>query len=160
VRKGAAPKGSGAETRTADYLRQLGYRLTPQRLMVLSSLASTPSHVSAEEVHAHVCQRYPDMPLSTVYRVLELLDHLNLVTRTDLGDGRVRYHLMEGRRHHHLVCKGCGSIVEMDASLLAPLQAALQERYGFRASLNHFAIFGRCQRCQTTEAQEPRRKEA
>lgn len=139
-----------AETRTANYLRRLGYRLTPQRLMVLSSLGASASHVSADEIHTQVCQRYSHMPISTVYRVLELLEELNLVSRTDLGDGRVRYHLIGDRRHHHLVCKGCGTIIEMDTSLLAPLEAALRERYGFWASINHFAIFGRCQHCQGT----------
>lgn len=138
-----------ADIRTANHLRRLGYRLTPQRLMVLSSLGSSVTHVSAEEIHTQVCQRYPRIPISTVYRVLELLEELNLVSRTDLGDGRVRYHLIGDRRHHHLVCRGCGAIVEMDASLLAPLETALRERYGFRASMNHFAIFGRCRHCQS-----------
>jgi len=119
--------------------------------MVLSTLESTTAHISADEIHAQVRQRYPHIPISTVYRVLELLEELNLVTRTDLGEGRVRYHLAEGSRHHHLICKGCGSITQMEASLLTPLEVALQERYGFQASLRHFAIFGRCRRCQEGE---------
>ena len=150
----------GGDSRTVNHLRRLGYRLTPQRLMVLASLGKAPSHVSVEDLHAQVRQHYPRMPISTVYRVLELLEALSLVTKTDLGDGRVRYHLAADSRHHHLVCKGCGTIIEMDASLLDPLDKALRQRYGFRASLSHFAIFGRCQRCQSAEQPSPHPEEA
>ncbi|MFH1485460.1 MAG: Fur family transcriptional regulator [Chloroflexota bacterium] len=129
-------------------LRELGYRLTPQRIMVLSAIEAVEGHVSAEEIHAHVQAEYPGMNISTVYRTLDLLAELGLVTRTDMGGGIVRYHPADKGQHHHLVCQECGAVIELDDSILTPLRAALQERHGFQADVRHLAIFGRCARCQ------------
>ncbi|MBI2866188.1 MAG: transcriptional repressor [Chloroflexi bacterium] len=142
------------EGSVADQLRRLGYRLTPQRLMVLSCLGSSADHMSVEEIHRQVCQRYPRLPISTVYRVLELLEGLHFVTKTDLGEGRVRYHLAEKGHHHHLICERCGKVEEMDEGLLHPLTAALVRQYRFQANLRHLAIFGRCHHCQTPDQWE------
>ena len=82
-----------------------GYRLTPQRMMVLSAIENSTNHISAEEIYARVAAEYPHVNISTVYRTLELLKRLGLVTETDLGGGRVRYHPAERGHHHHLICK-------------------------------------------------------
>ena len=84
---------------------------------------------------------------STVYRTLELLQRLGLVTATDLGGGRVRYHPLEKGHHHHLVCRECGTIIDLDESLLAPLKEALLREHRFIADLRHLAILGRCVNC-------------
>ena len=69
-------------------LRELGYRLTPQRIMILSAIETSDNHISAEEIHAQIVVKYPQVNISTVYRTLELLKQLGLVTETDLGEGR------------------------------------------------------------------------
>ncbi|MBI4295424.1 MAG: transcriptional repressor [Chloroflexi bacterium] len=130
-----------------EALRELGYRLTPQRAMVLSAIEDSDDHISAEEIHALVSAKYPQVNISTVYRTLDLLKELGLVTETDLGGGRVSYHPAHRGRHHHLVCQKCGAAIELEDNLLTPLKEALQQRYGFRADLRHLAIFGRCARC-------------
>ncbi len=131
----------------AAKLREQGYRLTPQRLMVLSAIENSDDHISAEEIHAQIVARYPNVNISTVYRTLELLKRLGLVTETDLGEGRVRYHATEKGQHHHLVCRECGATIDLDVSLLAPLKSALWQKHGFMADLKHLAIFGRCVKC-------------
>jgi Fur family ferric uptake transcriptional regulator len=130
-----------------DKLAERGYRLTPQRLMILSAIEESDSHISAEEIHARIVSRYPNVNISTVYRTLELLKRLGLVTETDMGEGRVRYHPAEKGHHHHLVCQECGAIIDLDESLLTPLRSALLREYGFRADLKHLAILGRCVNC-------------
>ena len=131
----------------ASKLAQLGYRLTPQRMMILQAVENSQSHISAEEIHAQIVTKYPNVNISTVYRTLELLKQLGLVTETDLGEGRVRYHPAEKGHHHHLVCRECGTIIDLDESLLAPLKAALLREYKFSADLKHLAILGRCVNC-------------
>jgi len=131
----------------AGELTKRGYRLTPQRLMILSAIEESDSHISAEEIHARIVARYPNVNVSTVYRTLELLKRLGLVTETDLGEGRVRYHPAEKGHHHHLVCKECGAIIDLDESLLTPLKSALLREYQFSADLKHLAILGRCLNC-------------
>ena len=130
-------------------LSRLGYRLTPQRLMILRTVEEAADHISVEEIHAQVRARYPQMNISTVYRTLELLKQLGLVTETDFGDGRVRYHCMgKGRHHHHLVCEKCGEIIDMEESILNPLWVEIQQKYNFKVNMKHLAFFGLCPRCQ------------
>jgi Fur family ferric uptake transcriptional regulator len=129
-------------------LSELGYRLTPQRMMILSAIEGSESHISAEEIYAQVVAKYPHVNISTVYRTLELLNRLGLVTETDLGEGRVRYHPADKGHHHHLVCEECGAIIDLDESTLFPLKDALLRDYKFVADLRHLAIFGRCTNCR------------
>lgn len=130
-----------------EYLRDGGYRLTPQRSMILSAICESPGHLSAEEVYDRVRQHYPYMDISTVYRTLQLLKRLHLITETDLGDGSVRYELAARQRHHHLVCRQCGNTTSLEHDFLEPLQATLRQRYGFDADMDHLAIFGVCAAC-------------
>ena len=129
-------------------LSELGYRLTPQRMMILSAIENSDNHISAEEIYAQILAKYPHVNISTVYRTLELLKRLSLVTETDLGEGRVRYHSADKGHHHHLVCQECGAIIDLDESLLSPLKVALLREYKFSADLRHLAIFGRCVNCK------------
>jgi Fur family ferric uptake transcriptional regulator len=116
--------------------------------MILEQVESAEGHVSAEEIFHDIRQRYPGLNISTVYRTLELLKELRLVTETDMGDGRVRFHTIGKGHHHHLVCSICNRVIDLDEGELKPLNNLLATRYGFRADLHHMAIFGRCDRCQ------------
>ena len=138
-----------------DIVRKLseqGYRLTPQRLMILSAIENSDNHISAEEIYAQVVAKYPHINISTVYRTLELLKGLGLVTETDLGGGRFRYHPADKGHHHHLVCRECGAIIDLDESMLASLKDTLLREYKFIADLRHLAIFGRCVKCRAKKA--------
>ena len=128
-------------------LSELGYRLTPQRIMVLSAIEDSDDHISAEEIYVQIVAKYPQVNISTVYRTLELLKRLGLVTETDLGGGRVRYHSAEKGHHHHLVCQECGAIIDLDESVMSSLKDTLLREYKFIADLRHLAIFGRCVDC-------------
>ena len=128
-------------------LRHKGYRLTPQRMMILEAVEAADNHISAEEIYTRVCDRYPHLNISTVYRTIELLNKLGLVTETDMGDGRVRYHSIKKGHHHHLVCQKCGRIIDLDEAVLSPLKDVLSRDYGFDADLKHLAIFGHCKEC-------------
>ena len=116
--------------------------------MILSAIENSDNHISAEEIYAQVVAKYPNVNISTVYRTLELLKELGLVTETDLGGGRVRYHPAVKGHHHHLVCRQCGAIIALDEALLSPLKSALLREYKFSADLRHLAIFGRCANCK------------
>lgn len=129
-------------------LKNLGYRLTPQRLMIASAIENSHDHISAEEIYSQVLGKYPNINISTIYRTLELLEQLGLVTETDLGGGRVRYHPADKGRHHHLICQECGTVVDLDEAALSSLKDALLREYDFIADLRHLGIFGRCIKCR------------
>ena len=127
-------------------LQERGYRLTPQRLMILEAVETSHNHVSAEEIYDRVRAKYPYINISTIYRTLELFRDLSLVTETDLG-GVKRYHPAGNGQHHHLVCRICGNITELDQVILEPVQQRILSEHGFHADLTHLAILGRCARC-------------
>ena len=74
-------------------------------MMILSAIENSDDHISAEEIHAQTVAKYPHVNISTIYRTLELLKRLGLVTETNFGEGLVRYHPQDKGHHHHLVCQ-------------------------------------------------------
>jgi len=122
--------------------------LTPQRMMVVEALHDADKHVSADEIYAQVKAKYPYANISTVYRTLDLLKELGLVTEIALGDGCVRFHPAEKGHHHHLVCQKCSRIIDLPESALTPLEGALADMYQFKADLKHMAVFGLCSQCR------------
>jgi len=132
-------------------LQEKGYRLTPQRIMVLDALHSVDQHISAEEIFEKVRARYSYANISTIYRTLELLKELGLVSEIDLGDGRIRYHSAEKGHHHHLICSKCGNVIDLEEHILFPLKEILLNDYEFEADLKHLAIFGLCENCRNVK---------
>ena|SRR5438034_5709011 len=130
-----------------EMLRERGLRMTPQRQLILEAVQAMQGHISVEAVHARVAARFPQVNISTVYRTLELLQDLGLVTHTHFDDGVAQYHRADEGLHQHLVCRGCGSEQELDLEVLRPLGKELRRRYGFEADLAHFALVGMCRRC-------------
>jgi Fur family ferric uptake transcriptional regulator len=137
---------SGVELQ--DRLRAHGLRITPQRQLILEAVASLSGHITVERVHQRVVRQFPDVNVTTVYRTLETLEELGLVSHTHFHDGVAQYHLASEPPHQHLLCLDCGSATELELATLEPLAALLLERYGFKAALGHTAIVGTCARCR------------
>ena len=132
-----------------ETLREMGYRLTPQRVAILETLHNSDGHITAEDILARVRTRRRTINPSTVYRTLELLTKLGLVVETDFGEGRLVYHHIEKGHHHHLICRVCGKVTDVDESVLAPFEELLIRRFRFVADIRHLAISGHCLDCQT-----------
>lgn len=114
--------------------------------MVVTALAETGSHVTADELHQRVRRDHPEVSASSIYRTMELLTDLKVVEHVHLGHGPAQYHLSDDQ-HAHLVCNDCGAIVELDDELSAPFADAIADQLGFRLDLGHFALTGWCARC-------------
>jgi Fur family ferric uptake transcriptional regulator len=139
------------EAETMRLLRERGHKLTPQRMMVLSVIRHAAGHMRAAEIYERVRESYPYVDISTVYRTMSVLKELRLVTETDLGTGESTFEWAGSAPHHHLICRACGGIESLDHQLLARLGADLLRDRGFRADLDHFAIFGLCSVCRQAE---------
>ena len=131
-----------------EELRSRGYRVTPQRQLVLEAVASL-NHATPEEIAARVQQTAKGVNISTIYRTLELLDSLGLVAHTHLNHGAPTYHLATEAGHVHLVCQDCGKIDQASPETIAPLTGALDDRHGFEVNVSHLTVFGRCQDCRS-----------
>ncbi|MEE4545742.1 transcriptional repressor [Streptomyces sp. V4-01] len=127
-------------------LRQRGYRLTPQRELVLEAVGRL-EHATPDGILCEVRKTASGVNISTVYRTLELLEELGLVSHAHLGHGAPTYHLAERHHHMHLVCRDCESVTEADVELAEPLRDGLRAEFGFETDMKHFAIFGRCRDC-------------
>ncbi|MER5865710.1 Fur family transcriptional regulator [Kitasatospora sp. NPDC002040] len=127
-------------------LRGRGYRLTPQRQLVLEAVDAL-DHATPDELLHEVRKTASGVNISTVYRTLELLEELGLVSHAHLGHGAPTYHLAGRHTHLHLVCRDCESVTETDTAIAAPLIDSLRAEHGFDTDLKHFAIFGRCSDC-------------
>ena len=131
-----------------EELRVQGHRLTPQREMIVEAIAHAGRHVTADEVFDQVRARTNALSVTTVYRTLDLLTELGLVSRADLGEGKVSYAPLSHGPHCHLVCRKCGRVVQVDSSVLAGIAGQLREGYDFLPDINHFVIYGLCADCQ------------
>lgn len=129
-------------------LRARGYRMTPQRQLVLDSVQAL-QHATPEEICVEVRCTAPGVNITTVYRTLELLESLGLVTHTHLGHGAPAYHATDGDEHVHLVCRDCGEVSEAPPTLIDTVVRDLSEQRGFTVDVGHFAIFGVCAACRT-----------
>lgn len=138
--------------------RGCGYRLTVPRQVILDVLSKTSKHLSAEDIYHAVHKGYPAIGLTTVYRTLELLVQMGLVFKFDFGDGRARYELSEGPKsighHHHLVCTGCGRIVDYtdfideEIELLKRTEKGLSKKYNFKIDNHLIQFYGLCEKCK------------
>jgi Fur family ferric uptake transcriptional regulator len=151
ARRGPAAPAAGysrAMTQAWDKtLRARGYRVTPQRQLVLAAVTKL-EHATPEEIWADVQQTASGVNISTIYRALELLEELGLVTHTHLGHGAPRYHLAAEDEHVHLVCAECGRITQIPPEAVAPLVSALERNHGFQTDVGHLTVFGRCESCR------------
>jgi Fur family ferric uptake transcriptional regulator len=130
-----------------ERVRASGGRMTVQRRIVLEALARARHHATAEDIARHVRAKHPDINVSTIYRNLEALEAIGVVTHTHI-DGRVtRWHRSGVERHGHLVCRVCGREEEIALATLEPLARRIQLEHGFRADLAHSAVLGTCRDC-------------
>ena len=127
-------------------LRAGGYRITPQRQLVLEAV-TTLRHGTPDEIAAEVRRRASGVNLSTVYRSLELLEELGMVTHTHLGHGAPTYHAATDEEHLHLVCRDCGAVTETEVEVAASLVNELADAHGFETDVAHFSVYGRCRAC-------------
>ncbi len=139
----------GHRPRLAERLRHKARRVTGPREAILAVLERQEHPVSIKEIFEALPAG--DCDLATVYRAMHLLEQLQLVQRFDLGDRVARFELIrEGHEghHHHLVCRRCAGVVEIDECSIAAAEARIAARNGFRAVTHRLEFFGICPSCQ------------
>ncbi len=127
-------------------LREHGYRITPQRQLVLQAVDDL-GHATPEEIHAHVQQQAAGVNLSTIYRTLEVLEGVGLVTHAHISHGSPTYHSVREEPHVHLVCRSCDRVESLPAGQVSPLVTHLVDEIGFTPDVGHLSIHGVCASC-------------
>lgn len=138
------------ERRFEAVLRRRGLDLTAQRRAVFEAIYSCPGHICADHILSIVAQRYPGtkMNKTTVYRALDLLLSLRLISEHKCGDGSAQYEPASRSPHSHLLCRGCGRLFEMDEKLSAKVRENIHTRHNFIAELDSYPILGLCVACK------------
>ena len=138
-----------------EALRERGLRATPQRRLVLDALQAL-GHGTPDQVVERVQDVAPSLSLSTVYRTLELLEELGLVSHTHLNHGSASYSLATHDDHIHLVCRRCGRVEEAEVGRVRLLADEVNARHGFVADVAHLSLHGLCADCAAQrEAERP-----
>ena len=130
-----------------DRLHARGLRWTPQRRILIDVLARTDGHVTGAELVERCRAVDPGTIPSTVYRTLDVLEELGLLSHSHAADGREEFHVLPTAAHGHLHCIGCGTTWEIDADEAAALVDTLARRRDFAVDLSHLSIAGRCADC-------------
>jgi len=122
-------------------------RLTPQRARVIEAIRVL-GHATPDGLAAAVGRDGgPALSLSTIYRNLDALEEVGVVSHTHLDHRSPTYHLSDHADHIHLVCLSCGAVIETEVTTADPFVGNLLTRHGFVADVKHLAIHGWCAAC-------------
>jgi Fur family ferric uptake transcriptional regulator len=137
-------------------MRERGYRVTPQRQLILDAICAAGGHTTFDEIYARVQRTTSAVNRATVYRALDFLCKLRLVVGADLGGGHMVYEIAGDTPHHHLVCRACGQQQEVSHKTIKGMFTRLEREHQFHVDLNHVALTGLCCTCYEAECRAGR----
>ncbi len=137
--------------RIKTLLEKNGYKLTQQRRAALEViLRNEGKHLSTEEIYLAIKKDIPDIGLATVYRTMLILEEIDILHKHTFDDGKYRYeinHADEDHRHHHLTCRGCSKVIEVEEDLLDDLEDKIEKKYKFKILDHNLTFIGFCDEC-------------
>ncbi|MCA9922699.1 MAG: transcriptional repressor [Anaerolineales bacterium] len=138
------------ETAVFTKIRDLGYRVTPQRQIILDALFANGGHATPLEIFEQVNTQFPCVNRATVYRALDFFCDIQIATKSEIH-GNTVYEIADEEPHHHLVCTQCGQVEILSDKHFTDLVAHLADDHGFQADLKHLVIPGVCRSCQEVQ---------
>jgi len=132
----------------ATILRQQGYKFTPQRRVVIQTIASSQAHLTPAAIYEKVHQQHPNIGLVTIYRTLDILSKLGLICELHAGGSCRSYTTSASGHHHHLICSNCGKVIDFSGYDLSELEQRLSLETGFEIEDHLLEFIGLCQACQ------------
>ena len=135
-------------------LRARGLRWTPQRRILVEVLSKTDGHVTGSDLVERCRAIDPDTIPSTVYRTLDVLEELGVLSHSHGADGREEFHVLPATEHGHLYCRRCGGSWDLEAEDTAVVRTlgAFDRERGFAVDVSHLTLSGRCRACRDADA--------
>ena len=124
-----------------------GHPLTTQRRLLLELLRDAEVHIDAKELYRRASARDESISPATVYRSLNLFKELGLVDEMRLGKIRCYYEVKQSPEHQHLVCQGCGKVIEFRNAYFDKLIKAVEREHGFNITKAELYLEGYCPEC-------------
>jgi len=131
-----------------ETLKTRGLRMTPQRLAILRALVMNPGHPSAESLYQGLASEYPLMSRATVYKTLAMLKQAGEVLELEFSGRDNRFDGFNPQPHAHLICSGCGQILDPPMPNLGRIIEALTEKTGFDVVSHRLDFYGLCAKCR------------
>ncbi len=128
-------------------MRGRGFRVTPQRHLILDAICEGRGHTTPEEIYRRVRAKAPALNRATVYRNVDFLCELRLIVALRVGD-KTFYEIVGDAPHHHLVCRHCGKVEQIGHDMVKTLFAKIEREHEFTVDMDHVALFGLCRRCR------------
>ena len=129
-------------------LNATGLRLTNQRSLILEIIRHERGHLDADEVYRRAREKHPRLSLSTVYRTLQLLKKLGLVEELHFDDTHHLYEVKPSSEHNHLICLGCGKIIEFKCPLSEKMKEDVSHEKDFEVTAVETWMTGYCSKCR------------
>ncbi len=136
------------ERKVLATLKRYGYKLTPQRRVVIGTITSSRDHLTPADIYKQVHFDHPNIGLVTVYRTLGILTKLGLICELHAGGSCQSYTISTLQHHHHLICSNCGMVVDFTGHNVAELEDRLSRESGFRIDDHRLEFSGLCKACQ------------
>jgi Fur family ferric uptake transcriptional regulator len=130
-----------------DYLAKKGLKSTHQRDVIVREFFKKHQHLTVEELWGRVRQLDPRIGYATVYRTLKLLTESGLALKREFGGGQARFEHVTAHHHDHLICMGCGSIIEFENDAIEALQEGVCRKYKFKLVNHKMELYGYCEKC-------------
>lgn len=127
--------------------RDIGVKMTPQRLAILEIMEGNRSHPSAQEVYGQLLEVHPTASFATVYNTLEMLKRMGLVRDLTIDRERVRYD-PDVTPHHHAICSGCGRIFDVSEDDVPKVGVPSGLSEAFEVTGHHIEFYGICMGCR------------
>jgi Fur family ferric uptake transcriptional regulator len=131
-----------------------GHSMTAQRRLLLELLRDADEHIDAKELYRRASARDESIGPATVYRSLNLFKELGLVDERRLGKVRCYYEMKQSPEHQHLVCQGCGKVIEFQNPLIGQLIKAVRREHGFKITKAELYLEGYCPECEQKEKKQ------
>ncbi len=131
-----------------DSLKTSGVRITPQRHAILEYLIVSMSHPTADDIYKALEGKFPNMSVATVYNNLRVFKKSGLVKELTYGDASSRFDFATGD-HYHVICNGCGKIVDFHYPGLDEVEQLAEHVTGFSIDKHRMEVYGVCPECQS-----------
>ena len=129
-------------------LNSAGLRVTNQRALLLDIIRQGGGHLDAFELYRRARKKQPSLSLSTVYRTLQKFKKLGLVEEVHFDENHHHYEVKPSAEHHHLVCLGCGRVIEFNYPLARQVKRNLPEAKDFDITGTEVRMTGYCSQCR------------
>jgi Fur family ferric uptake transcriptional regulator len=137
-----------------EHIQKAGLRRTGQRDLILEIFLRTEEHLTSEDLYRLVEKEDPAVGHTTVYRTLKLLTEAGLAREVRFGDNKTYYeHHYDHEHHDHMICTGCGHVIEFFSPAIEELQDQMAEKFGFKPTHHSLRLWGLCSECQGSSAE-------